>query len=243
VLHHDPSKLVVSLTGSLSPPHFFLPPRDVLIVPLFVPLATSIGSSGKFWILLRVPGSPDDYFLRLIYGDPLSSRHHAARCSSNGVGDGKISCVRAGANRVRCCQHFHGTNEAPLVIRPYLSTLTQSELMTIMTKWHGAYFRRSYDPLLHHARSCVRSIVWNNSRRFAGLFCGTSARGVHHGRTGNNSRRKNSFSRKSRAVDDGNSETQIERTHSNVIEAAAAGASTGVQLALNVAACSLRLSH
>ncbi len=114
---------------------------------------------------------------------------------------------------------FVGQTEAPVVVRPYLDTLTRSELMAIMVGGFAtvagsvmaAYVRFGIDAghlltasvLSAPAALVVAKIMLPETERSA---TAESAR-VH-----------------------------IEREHANVIEAAAAGASDGVKLALNVGA-------
>lgn len=114
---------------------------------------------------------------------------------------------------------FVGQTEAPLVIRPYVARMTNSELMAIMVGGFAtiaggvmaAYVGMGIDP----AHLMTASII---SAPAGLLIAKVLQPEVDHPATL------------------GHAESQLPQTHSNVIEAAADGASEGLKLALNVAA-------
>jgi len=130
---------------------------------------------------------------------------------------------------------FIGQTEAPLVIRPYLATLTQSELLTIMTggmahiaggvmaayvqMLAGAYARANGAPL------DASQIYFAGHLLAASIMAAPATMVVA----------KMLSPETGDPVTMGTVKIKIEKTHSNVIEAAAAGASDGVRLAINVA--------
>jgi CNT family concentrative nucleoside transporter len=145
--------------------------------------------------------------------------------------------MRASGSESLCvaANTFMGQTEAPLVIRPYLATLTQSELMTIMTSGMAHIsggVMIAYYTMLGAAYAALYGTTQDASQvYFAGhllaacIMAGPATIVVA----------KILFPEKAEPLTMGTVKLKLEKTHSNVIEAAAAGASTGVQLALNVA--------
>jgi CNT family concentrative nucleoside transporter len=62
-----------------------------------------------------------------------------------------------------CASIFIGQTEAPLTIRPYIARMTQSELLTVIDRWHGAHRR-------WRARRIRRDARWQRSDR-ASVLC------------------------------------------------------------------------
>ncbi len=130
---------------------------------------------------------------------------------------------------------FIGQTEAPLVIRPYIATMTQSELLTIMTggmahiaggvmaayvqMLAGAYAKASGTPL------DVSQIYFAGHLLAASIMAAPATMVVA----------KILSPEVEDPVTMGSVRLKIEKTHSNLIEAAASGASDGVRLAINVA--------
>jgi len=119
---------------------------------------------------------------------------------------------------------FLGQTEAPLLIKPFVRTMTQSELMTVMVGGFAtvaggvlaAYvgmLRGSFPDIAGHL---LAASVMNAP---AGLFLSK----ILLPETGT-------------PVTKGTLRLEVERTDSSVIEAAASGAGQGMQLAINVAA-------
>jgi CNT family concentrative nucleoside transporter len=130
---------------------------------------------------------------------------------------------------------FIGQTEAPLVIRPYLATLTNSELFTIMTSGMAHIaggVLAAYVQMLGLAYAKTTGIPVDASQiYFAGHLLAASIMAAPATMVV----AKMLMPETSEPLTMGTVRIKIERTHSNVIEAAAGGASDGVRLAINVA--------
>ena len=202
---------------------------------VFGPLATSVGSPGSFGFFFAFQVLPTIIFfasfMGILYHLGIMQRVVQAMAwvmaKFMHASGSESLCVAANT--------FMGQTEAPLVIRPYLSTLTQSELMTIMTSGMAHIsggVMIAYYTMLGAAYAALYGTTQDASQvYFAGhllaacIMAGPATIVVA----------KILFPEKAEPLTMGTVKLKIERTHSNVIEAAAAGASTGVQLALNVA--------
>jgi CNT family concentrative nucleoside transporter len=129
---------------------------------------------------------------------------------------------------------FIGQTEAPLVIRPYIARMTQSELYTIMTSGMahiaggvmiayytllGAAYAKSY------ALGIDASQIYFAGHLLAAVIMAAPATIVVA---------KMLLPETEEPLTMGTVKLNIEKTYSNVIEAAASGAGDGVRLALNV---------
>ncbi|HLP14610.1 MAG TPA: nucleoside transporter C-terminal domain-containing protein [Bacteroidota bacterium] len=131
---------------------------------------------------------------------------------------------------------FIGQTEAPLVIRPYIGGLTQSELLTIMISGMAHIAGGvliSYYQMLGAAMAASQGVAIDQSQVFfaghllaAGIMAAPATFVVA----------KMLYPETDVPQTMGTVRVKTEKTHSNVIEAAAAGAGTGLQLALNVGA-------
>ncbi|MGD0037640.1 MAG: nucleoside transporter C-terminal domain-containing protein, partial [Bacteroidota bacterium] len=130
---------------------------------------------------------------------------------------------------------FIGQTEAPLVIRPYLSTLTNSELFTIMTSGMAHIaggVLAAYMQMLGLAYAKANGLPIDASQvYFAGHLLAASIMAAPATMVV----AKMLMPETSEPLTMGTVRVKIERTHSNVIEAAAGGAGDGVRLAINVA--------
>ncbi len=130
---------------------------------------------------------------------------------------------------------FIGQTEAPLVIRPYLSSLTQSELYTVMTSGMAHIaggVLAAYVQMLAVALTKSQSVPLDQAQiQFAGnllaacIMAGPATMVVA----------KMILPESEEPKTMGTVKVKLEKTYSNVIEAAAGGAGDGVRLALNVA--------
>jgi len=119
---------------------------------------------------------------------------------------------------------FVGQTEAPLLIKPFVRTMTQSELLTVMVGGFAtvaggvmaAYIGMLSGYFPNIASHLLAASVMNAP---AGLFLAKIIRPETEV-----------------PITKGTLRMEIEKTDSNVIEAAAGGAAQGVQLAINVAA-------
>jgi concentrative nucleoside transporter, CNT family len=130
---------------------------------------------------------------------------------------------------------FIGQTEAPLVIRPYIATMTQSELLTIMVGGMAHIaggVLAAYMQMLGVAYAKAQGAPIDASQvYFAGHLLAASIMAAPATMVV----AKMLSPESSEPLTMGTVRVKIEKTSSNVIEAAAAGASDGVRLAMNVA--------
>ncbi len=131
---------------------------------------------------------------------------------------------------------FVGQTEAPLMIRPFLKTMTQSELLTIMVGGMctiAGGVMAAYVQMLGYSYAQAHGLdVTAGQVKFAAQLLGASIMAAPAGLAIS----KILFPETTDPVTRGTVKIKIEKNTSNVIEAAAAGASDGLQLALNVGA-------
>src|SRR5687767_15248311 len=119
---------------------------------------------------------------------------------------------------------FLGQTEAPLLIKPFVKTFTQSELMTVMVGGFATV-----------AGGVMAAYVGMLSGYFPGIAAHLLAASVMNAPAGL-FLSKIIMPETGEPVTKGSLKLEMEKTDSSVIEAAANGAATGVQLAINVAA-------
>jgi CNT family concentrative nucleoside transporter len=130
---------------------------------------------------------------------------------------------------------FIGQTEAPLVIRPYLAGLTQSELFTVMTSGMAHIaggVLAAYVQMLavayvktHSGAAGQSELMFAGHLLAASIMAGPATMVIA----------KIIMPEKGEPQTRGTVKVQIEKSASNVIEAAAIGAGDGVRLAINVA--------
>lgn len=130
---------------------------------------------------------------------------------------------------------FLGQTEAPLLVRPYIAKMTNSEILTIMIGGMAtisAGVMASYSQILGQAYSQFAKIPLAAAQlKFAvDLLAGSTMAAPASIVIA-----KILFPETSEPVTKGTVKIKIEKSSSNVIEAAATGASDGLHLALNVA--------
>ena len=129
---------------------------------------------------------------------------------------------------------FIGQTEAPLVIRPYLATLTQSELYTIMTSGMahiaGGVMAAYMQMLAVAASTSMGGTLEASQVYFAGHLLAASIMAAPATMVV----AKMLMPETGDPLTMGNVRLKIEKSYSNTIEAAAGGAGDGVRLALNV---------
>ncbi|MCL5028396.1 MAG: NupC/NupG family nucleoside CNT transporter [Bacteroidetes bacterium] len=130
---------------------------------------------------------------------------------------------------------FLGQTEAPLLIRPYIEKMTKSELLTIMIGGMAtisAALIASYSQLLGQAYAEATKIQLQAAQlKFAVELLAASTMAAPASLV----IAKILFPETEEPVTKGTVKIKVEKTSSNVIEAAATGASDGLWLALNVA--------
>ncbi|MCE1187888.1 MAG: NupC/NupG family nucleoside CNT transporter [Ignavibacteria bacterium] len=130
---------------------------------------------------------------------------------------------------------FIGQTEAPLVIRPYIASMTRSELFTIMVSGMGHIaggVMAAYVQILGSAYAHSRGVALDAAQiHFAGHLltaCVIASPATFVVA-------KMLVPETGSPLTQGKVKLSVEKTHANVIEAAASGASDGVRLVLNVA--------
>jgi CNT family concentrative nucleoside transporter len=114
---------------------------------------------------------------------------------------------------------FVGQTEAPLLIRPYVPTMTNSELMAVMTGGFATIAGGVMAAYVGMGVSAKHLLAASVMSAPAALVMA-----------------KLMFPEKEHSVTAGKVEIEVERPWANVIDAAASGASDGMKLAINVAA-------
>jgi CNT family concentrative nucleoside transporter len=131
---------------------------------------------------------------------------------------------------------FVGQTEAPLMIRPFIGGMTNSELLTIMTGGMATIaggVMAAYVQMLGYSFSQSHNLPIAEAQvRFAAQLLGASIMAAPASLLIS----KIIFPETEEPQTKGTVKVNVEKTSSNVIEAAAAGAADGLQLALNVGA-------
>jgi CNT family concentrative nucleoside transporter len=135
------------------------------------------------------------------------------------------TCGTSGAESLSASANiFVGQTEAPLLIKPYVAGMTRSELLCVMTGRHGHRGRRRAGGLRGHAAATYPDIA---GHLLAASVMSAPAALVMA---------KLLLPETERPQTMGVVELPYKDPSANVIEAAANGATTGLQLALNVGA-------
>jgi len=131
---------------------------------------------------------------------------------------------------------FVGQTEAPLLIKPYIGTMTNSEILTIMVGGMATIaggVMAAYIQMLGQAMAEVYKIPLAEAQlRFAVQLLAASVMAAPAGMV----IAKILFPETGTPVTKGSVNLKVEKNADNVIEAAATGAGDGMQLALNVGA-------
>ena len=143
----------------------------------------------------------------------------------------------SGAESLSCTANiFVGQTEAPLMIKPFIKSMTQSELLTIMIGGMATIaggVMAAYVQMLGSAYAAAHHVgLLQAQQMFATQLLGGSFMAA----PGAMMIGKILIPEISDSETKGSVKVEIERNSSNVIEAAANGASDGLQLALNVGA-------
>ena len=131
---------------------------------------------------------------------------------------------------------FVGQTESPLVIKPYIDKMTQSELLTIMTGGMATIaggVMAAYVQMLGNSYSIAQGVPLDVGRlMFAEQLLGASLMAAPAALV----IAKILFPEREEPVTKGNVKMSVEKTDANGIDAAATGAGVGLKLALNVGA-------
>ncbi|HKJ47121.1 MAG TPA: nucleoside transporter C-terminal domain-containing protein [Balneolales bacterium] len=131
---------------------------------------------------------------------------------------------------------FVGQTEAPLIVKPYIERMTQSELLAVMTGGMAtiaggvmaAYIQmlgNSYSQA-HHVTLAAGRLMFAQQLLGASLMAAPAALVIS----------KMMYPETKESLTSGNVKLSIEKTDANGIDAAASGAAQGLKLALNVGA-------
>jgi concentrative nucleoside transporter, CNT family len=129
---------------------------------------------------------------------------------------------------------FVGQTESPLVIKPYIETMTKSEILTIMTGGMATIaggVMAAYVQMLGNSYSIAQGVPLDVGRLlFAEQLLGASLMAAPAALV----IAKILFPEREEPVTKGNVKMSVEKTDANGIDAAATGAGVGLKLALNV---------
>jgi concentrative nucleoside transporter, CNT family len=202
---------------------------------VFGPLATSPGSAGSIGFLFAFQVLPTIIF----FASFTAICYHLGIMQRivQGIAWVMLRLLRtSGAESLSVAANtFIGQTEAPLVIRPYISMLTNSELYTIMVSGMAHIaggVLAAYMQMLGVAYAKSQGVAIDASQvYFAGHLLAASIMAAPATMV----IAKMLIPETNEPVTMGTVKVKIEKAHSNVIEAAAAGAGDGVRLAINVA--------
>ncbi len=143
----------------------------------------------------------------------------------------------SGAESLSCTANiFVGQTEAPLMIKPYLKGMTKSEILTIMTGGMATIaggVMAAYIQMLSQSFADSMGLPLQEAQlMFATHLLGASVMAAPAALVIS----KMIFPETSTPETKGEVKVHVEKTSSNVVEAAASGASEGLKLALNVGA-------
>lgn len=131
---------------------------------------------------------------------------------------------------------FVGQTEAPLIVRPYIATMTQSELLTIMTGGMATIaggVMAAYIQMLGQSFAEAKGLELSAAQvKFAVQLLAASVMAA----PASLAISKIIYPETEEPLTKGTVKLKVERQTANVIEAAAGGASDGLKLAFNVAA-------
>lgn len=202
---------------------------------VFGPLAISPGNAGSFGMIFAFQVLPTIIFFAALmaifyyFGIMQKVVQGIAWVMARVMGTSGAESLSVAANV------FIGQTEAPLVVRPYISTMTQSELLTMMVGGMAHIaggVMAAYVQMLGVSYS--KAMGWSIDTaqvQFAGHLLTASIMSA----PATMLIAKILVPETETPMTKGSVKLKIERTQSNVIEAAASGAGDGVKLAINVA--------
>ncbi len=143
----------------------------------------------------------------------------------------------SGAESLSCTANiFVGQTEAPLVVKPFIQKMTKSEILTIMTGGMATIagsVMAAYIQMLGYSYAQINGIdLVQAQTMFATQLLSASVMAAPAAMVLS----KIIYPETEEPVTKGLVKIEVEKSGSNVIEAASSGASEGVQLAINVAA-------
>lgn len=202
---------------------------------VFGPLAKAPGTEGSFGFIFAFQILPTIIF----FASFMAICYHVGIMQRivQGIAWVIVKLMRVSGAESLCvaANTFIGQTEAPLVVRPYIATMTQSELFTIMTSGMAHIaggVLAAYMQILGFAFAKAQGIAVETSQVF---FMGHLLAASIMAAPATMVIAKILRPEVEDPLTMGTVKIKIEKTNSNVIEAAASGAGDGLRLALNVA--------
>ena len=203
---------------------------------VFGPLGLPPGTDGSFGMIFAFQVLPTIIFFAAVMGVLYHLGVMQKIVQGMAWVMGKILGTSGAESLSVAASVFIGQTEAPLVVRPYIATMTQSELLTMMIGGMAHIaggVMAAYVQMLGVAFAAAKGWPVDTAQvQFAGHLLAASVMSAPATmiiakmlipETGN-------------PLTQGSVKIKIEKQHSNVIEATASGAADGVRLAINVAA-------
>jgi len=153
-------------------------------------------------------------------------RNHAAHRPSDGMGHGTGDGTSGAESLSNTASIFVGQTEAPLIIKPFLKTLTRSELLTIMIGGMCTIAGGVMACIRFNCSAIAIPGTRTAARGGAGEIRRTTSWGEYHGGAAGLAISKILYPETGTPVTKGSVRITIERPASNAIEAAAAAPPT-----------------
>jgi CNT family concentrative nucleoside transporter len=177
---------------------------------------------------LRLPGAADHHLLLGADGRDVPPQRHAGDRARDGLGDHQGDAVSGAETTSVCASVFIGQTEAPLTVRPYIAKMTQSELLTMMI---GGMAHIAGGVLAAYVGMLgggdpAQQAFYAKHLLAASIMAAPATLVVA----------KLLIPETGTPLTRGTVKMEVEKTSSNIIDAAAAGAGDGLKLALNIGA-------
>ncbi len=203
---------------------------------VFGPLGMPPGTPGSFGMIFAFQVLPTIIFFAAVMGVLYHLGIMQRVVQGMAWVMGKILGTSGAESLSVAANVFIGQTEAPLVVRPYIATMTQSELLTMMIGGMAHIaggVMAAYVQMLGVAFAKAKGWPVDSAQvLFAGQLLAASVMSA----PATMIIAKILIPEVGTPLTKGTVKLKIEKQHSNVIEATAAGASDGVRLAINVAA-------
>jgi concentrative nucleoside transporter, CNT family len=203
---------------------------------VFGPLGLPAGTQGSFGMIFAFQVLPTIIFFAAVMGVLYHLGVMQRIVQAMAWVMGKILGTSGAESLSVAANVFIGQTEAPLVVRPYINTMTQSELLTMMIGGMAHIaggVMAAYVQMLGVAFAKAKGWPVDQAQvLFAGQLLAASVMSA----PATMIIAKVLIPETGVPLTQGTVRLKIEKQHSNVIEATAAGASDGVRLAINVAA-------
>ena len=203
---------------------------------VFGPLGLPPGTDGSFGMIFAFQVLPTIIFFAAVMGVLYHLGVMQKIVQGMAWVMGKILGTSGAESLSVAASVFIGQTEAPLVVRPYIATMTQSELLTMMIGGMAHIaggVMAAYVQMLGVAFAAAKGWPVDTAQvQFAGHLLAASVMSA----PATMIIAKMLIPETGTPLTQGSVKIKIEKQHSNVIEATASGAADGVRLAINVAA-------